>query len=158
MVGAMMDRERLAARITADLLKPHRPRDDTPRCFTCGREFTPSTGERFCHPRCRDAYDNGFACCEELPSSAEMVGVDFSRDRQVAGMPIASCTACGAMCVELYKDARGPFCSWRCRDGKPSDCIICGKSLYNIDRRGPYCSTGCANNTKARKMGTSSRA
>jgi len=46
------------------LLKVDR-QHNIPRCFTCGREFTlkPSTGDdnthRFCHPRCREAFDNG---------------------------------------------------------------------------------------------------
>jgi endogenous inhibitor of DNA gyrase (YacG/DUF329 family) len=157
------DRDSLTARIKADLLRPDR-QHTTPKCVTCGREFTPkrTTGddntERFCSSRCRQAHDNGFPRCEELPSAVDMIGVDFSNDRQVAGAPIPSCTACDRLCVEMYKAPGGPFCSWRCRGGKPSDCIVCGKNLYNIDRGGPYCSTGCANNTKARKMGTSSRA
>src|SRR5437870_291269 len=63
----------LAAAIKADLLKPDRPRDATPKCFACGREFTPqpSTGddntERFCSSRCRDAYDNGAPRFEPQP-------------------------------------------------------------------------------------------
>jgi endogenous inhibitor of DNA gyrase (YacG/DUF329 family) len=157
MLASMYSRESLTAHIKADLLKSARHRDTTPKCFACGREFTPKPSveddntHRFCSQRCRRAYDRGFPRCEELPTATDLVGVDTSHDRQVAGTPIPSCTACGALCVELYKDARGPFCSWRCRDGKPRDCIVCGKSLYNTPRKGPYCSTGCANDLSAKR-------
>jgi hypothetical protein len=61
----MLSKKKLAAAIERELLAPKRPKSaPTPECFACGREYTPgSTGgdasTRFCHERCRSAFDNG---------------------------------------------------------------------------------------------------
>jgi hypothetical protein len=141
-----MDQQKLADKIAAGLLRETK-RTITPTCWACDR---PSI-ERFCSKNCIEAYDAGWPRNADAPTAADFICVDTSRWKQIAGPPIPACTRCGGLCVEMFKAVGGPFCSWRCRDGKPKDCQVCGKPLYALPRRGPYCSDACAGNLKARK-------
>jgi hypothetical protein len=146
----MLTTKKLAAAIERDLLaeKPKRKPEIT--CFLCDRPYIPQpyTGQdgstRFCSDRCRDAFDAGLPRNVDLPTANDWIGFDMSRVELVAGT-VPRCDASGNLAVELHRKDGEVFCHWRCRDGKPRDCIACGKNLYCSGRKGPYCSDGCAN-------------
>jgi hypothetical protein len=81
-------RPRLAAAIERDLLRSAPKPQSAPPCFTCGRSYSRGDG-RFCHPRCRSAFDAG-APAYEPPD----LGRFYSLPKGPAGFWI-DCAHCG---------------------------------------------------------------
>jgi len=148
----------VARAIERDLLREAEvPAVKTSTCHCCGRGFayhlpTGDDSGRFCSLRCRQAYDDGGPRYADLSTSNDWINVDLSKCIQIAGPAIPRCDSCGGLCVELYRKAGKAFCRWRCRDGKPRECIACGVNLYGIARRGPYCSEKCANEPRRKRQ------
>jgi len=135
MVGAMMDRQTLVARITADLLSPDKPRDTnvTP-CVTCGRPTLIQGGDpdnTFCRAQCERALEAGL-----VPRYADlpMINGVYSRSWSVVAG-----TAPGYMPQPM-------------RMSKDGFLIACANCRREFDSRGwRCCSTECERSFKAKE-------